>query len=51
MPSIAETTVELIQWPCPPFVPQTLGARRRWEAAQVRRDRRLEQVKSLKAER
>ena len=35
--------------PCPPFVPATPGERRRWEAAQVRRERRLERVKRLKA--
>jgi acyl-CoA hydrolase len=35
--------------PCPPFVPETPGERRRWEAAQARRERRLARVKRLKA--
>jgi acyl-CoA hydrolase len=35
--------------PCPPFTPETPGERRRWEAALVRRDARLERVKRLKA--
>ena len=35
--------------PCRPFTPGTAGERRRWEAATVRRDRRLERVKRLKA--
>ncbi|MGH7390731.1 MAG: acyl-CoA thioesterase [Candidatus Rokuibacteriota bacterium] len=35
--------------PCPPFTPQTPGERRRWEAAVVRREQRLERVKRLKA--
>jgi acyl-CoA hydrolase len=35
--------------PCPPFVPDTPGERRRWAAAQARRERRLERVKRLKA--
>jgi len=34
--------------PAPPFVPETPGETRRWEAAQVRRQRRLERVKRLK---
>ncbi len=35
--------------PCPPFVPGTPGERRRWEAALVRREQRLERVKRLRA--
>jgi acyl-CoA hydrolase len=35
--------------PCPPFTPETPGERRRWEAALVRREARLERVKRLKA--
>ncbi len=35
--------------PCPPFTPATADERRRWEAALVRRERRLERVKRLKA--
>ncbi len=35
--------------PCPPYTPATAGARRRWEAALPRRERRLERVKGLKA--
>ncbi len=35
--------------PCRPFTPGTAGERRRWEAALVRRERRLERVKRLKA--
>ena len=35
--------------PAPAFVPQTAGERRRWQAAQLRRDRRLERVTRLKA--
>jgi acyl-coenzyme A thioesterase 7 len=35
--------------PCPPFTPATPGERRRWEAALVRREARLERVKRLKA--
>jgi acyl-CoA hydrolase len=35
--------------PCPPFTPQTPGERRRWDAALVRREARLERVKRLKA--
>jgi acyl-CoA hydrolase len=35
--------------PCPPFTPDTPGERRRWEAALVRREARLERVKRLKA--
>jgi acyl-CoA hydrolase len=35
--------------PCPPFTPETVGERRRWEAAVVRREARLERVKRLKA--
>src|SRR5207249_10494946 len=35
--------------PCPPYTPATAGARRRWEAALARRERRLERVKGLKA--
>ncbi|HEY7649316.1 MAG TPA: hotdog domain-containing protein [Methylomirabilota bacterium] len=35
--------------PCPPFTPETPGERRRWEAAVVRRETRLERVKRLKA--
>ena len=33
----------------PAFVPETAGEQRRWQAAQARRDRRLERVKRLKA--
>jgi acyl-CoA hydrolase len=32
----------------PAFVPETVGEQRRWQAAQARRDRRLERVKRLK---
>jgi acyl-CoA hydrolase len=35
--------------PCRPFQPGTAAERRRWEAALVRRERRLERVKRLKA--
>jgi len=35
--------------PASPFVPQTAGEERRWQAAQIRRERRLERVKRLKA--
>lgn len=35
--------------PCPPFTPETPGERRRWDAALVRREARLERVKRLKA--
>ena len=35
--------------PCPPFVPETAGERRRWQAALVRREMRLERVKQLRA--
>jgi len=35
--------------PCPPFSPETPGERRRWEAALVRRESRLQRVKRLKA--
>jgi acyl-CoA hydrolase len=35
--------------PCRPFTPGTAGERRRWAAANVRRERRLERVKRLKA--
>jgi len=35
--------------PCPPYTPGTAAARRRWEAALVRREHRLERVKGLKA--
>jgi len=35
--------------PCRPFTPETLAERRRWQAALVRRERRLERVKRLKA--
>ena len=35
--------------PCRPFTPGTAGERRRWDAALVRRERRLERVKRLKA--
>lgn len=34
---------------CPPFAPETPGERRRWAAAQARREERLERVKRLKA--
>jgi acyl-CoA hydrolase len=34
--------------PCRPFTPGTAAERRRWQAALVRRDRRLERVKRLK---
>jgi acyl-CoA hydrolase len=34
--------------PCPPFTPGTAAERRRWQAALVRRERRLERVKRLK---
>jgi acyl-CoA hydrolase len=35
--------------PAPAFVPETAGEKRRWQAAQLRRERRLERVKRLKA--
>ena len=35
--------------PCPPLTPGTAAERRRWQAALVRRERRLERVKRLKA--
>ena len=35
--------------PCPPFTPETPGERRRWEAAMVRREARLQRVKRLRA--
>lgn len=35
--------------PCPPYTPGTAAARRRWQAALVRREHRLERVKGLKA--
>jgi acyl-CoA hydrolase len=35
--------------PCRPYVPGTEAERRRWQAAQFRRERRLERVKRLKA--
>ncbi|HWN91208.1 MAG TPA: hotdog domain-containing protein [Verrucomicrobiae bacterium] len=35
--------------PCPPFTPQTLPEKRRWDEAEARRARRLERVKRLKA--
>jgi acyl-CoA hydrolase len=35
--------------PCPPYMPGTAAARRRWQAALVRREHRLERVKGLKA--
>jgi acyl-CoA hydrolase len=35
--------------PCPPYTPVTPAERERWEAALVRRARRLERVKRLKA--
>ena len=35
--------------PCPPYIPATAGARRRWEAALARRSQRVERVKALKA--
>jgi acyl-CoA hydrolase len=35
--------------PCPRFVPETPGERRRWAEAEVRRARRLQRVKRLKA--
>ncbi|MGH7326274.1 MAG: acyl-CoA thioesterase [Candidatus Rokuibacteriota bacterium] len=35
--------------PCPPFTPETPEERRRWDAALVRREQRLERVKRLKA--
>jgi acyl-CoA hydrolase len=35
--------------PCRPFTPGTAAERRRWQAAVVRRERRLERVKRLKA--
>jgi acyl-CoA hydrolase len=34
---------------CRPFTPGTEGERRRWHAATVRRERRLERVERLKA--
>jgi len=35
--------------PCPRFVPETAGEKRRWVEAEERRTRRLERVKQLKA--
>jgi acyl-CoA hydrolase len=35
--------------PCPPYTPVTADERRRWEAAQVRREQRLQRVKRLRA--
>jgi acyl-CoA hydrolase len=35
--------------PCRPFTPETPAERRRWEAAQARREQRLARVKRLKA--
>jgi acyl-CoA hydrolase len=35
--------------PCSPYTPGTAAARRRWQAALVRREHRLERVKGLKA--
>ena len=35
--------------PCPRFVPETSGERRRWAEAELRRAHRLERVKRLKA--
>ena len=35
--------------PCPPYTPGTAADRRRWQAALVRREHRLERVKGLKA--
>jgi acyl-CoA hydrolase len=35
--------------PCPPFIPETPGEKRRWAQAEERRARRLERVKRLKA--
>ena len=35
--------------PLPPFVPETPGERRRWDAAFIRREARLSRVKRLKA--
>jgi len=35
--------------PCPPFTPNTVDEKRRWEAARERRDLRLARVKRLKA--
>jgi acyl-CoA hydrolase len=35
--------------PCRPYVPGTEAERRRWQAAQLRREHRLERVKRLKA--
>jgi acyl-CoA hydrolase len=35
--------------PCPPFVPETPGERRRWAAAVARREQRLQRVKRLRA--
>jgi acyl-CoA hydrolase len=35
--------------PCPPYTPGTAAAQRRWQAALVRREHRLERVKGLKA--
>jgi acyl-CoA hydrolase len=35
--------------PCPPFTPETPAEQRRWEAALVRREQRLQRVKRLKA--
>ena len=35
--------------PCPPFTPQTPAEQRRWAAALVRREQRLQRVKRLKA--
>jgi acyl-CoA hydrolase len=35
--------------PCPPFTPETPAEQRRWDAALVRREQRLQRVKRLKA--
>lgn len=35
--------------PCPPFTPRTPAEQRRWDAALVRREQRLQRVKRLKA--
>jgi acyl-CoA hydrolase len=35
--------------PCPPYTPGTTAERRHWQGAAVRRERRLERVKRLKA--
>lgn len=40
--------VDLRPRPAPTFVPGTAGERHRWQAAEVRRERRLERVKRLK---